>query len=209
MSLQEVPTRERGTNQRHVNDMFATAVLLSAVFISLTAGQVDQTLTPKAFGDAVVKAVVSRIHQSGIFPCDCSLLRRIAFVESKDGRDPQTYRDSYHGGIWQVDEIGFNDTQNTASHMKLAAKHQEIKEYFEIDWPSVTWMDLRKPLYSGLAARLLLFNVPYKIPCASIELQGQYWNSYYNTILGAGTPEKFVADVQKLERQKTGTLDQN
>ena len=186
--------------------MIATAVLLSAVLTSLTAGQlVDLTRTPEASGKAVVKAVVSLIRQSGIFPDDQSLLRRIAFVESKDGKDRRTYRAGYHGGIWQVDQIGFNDTQDTASHTKkLAVKHQQIKEHFGIDWPSVTWMDLRKPLYSGLAARLRLFNVKDPIPPASdIEQQGQYWKEHYNSnsTNAAGTVPKFVNDVQKLEAQ--------
>ena len=39
--------------------MIATTVLLSAVCISLSDGQVDQTLTAEASGEAVVKAVIS------------------------------------------------------------------------------------------------------------------------------------------------------
>ena len=182
--------------------MIATAVLLSAVFISLTAGQVDQTLTPEASGKAVVKAVVSRIRQSGIFPDDRSLLRRIAFVESKDGTDQQTYRAGYHGGIWQVDQIGFQDTQNTASNESKLA----VNEQFEIDWPSVSWMDLRKPLYSGLAARLRLSNYPIP-PASNIEQQGQYYYNTSNSTKAAGTVQKFVDDVQALAAQ-TGRHDQ-
>ena len=72
-----------------------------------------------------------------------------------------------------------------------------------IDWPTVRWEDLRKPLYSGLAARLKLSNVKVPIPLASeIEEQGQYWKDYYNSKLGAGTVEKFVEDVEALRSLK-------
>ena len=187
--------------------MIVAAVLLFC--ISLSAGQVDQTLTAGASGEAVVEAVVSRIRLSGIFPSDRSLLRRIAFVESKDGADQRTYRAGYHGGIWQVDQIGFQDTQNTASHPGLIAKHQKIQDNFGIDWSRVTWMDLRKPLYSGIAARLFLSNIPEAIPPASeIEKQGDYWKIHYNSNAdnAAGTVQKFVNDVRALEAGK-GIID--
>ena len=59
-------------------------------------------------------------------------------------------------------------------------------------------MDLRKPLYSGIAARLFLSNTPEPIPLASeIEMQGNYWKMYYNRN-GAGTVQKFVDDVMAL-----------
>ena len=29
-------------------------------------------------------------------------MRRLAYVESRDGLDTDTYREDYHGGIWQV-----------------------------------------------------------------------------------------------------------
>ena len=76
---------------------------------------------------------------------------------------------------------------------------------FGIDWSSVTWVDLRKPLYSGIAARLFLSNIPEAIPAASeIEQQGQYWKTHYNSNAdsAAGTVQKFVNDVLALEAAK-------
>ena len=84
--------------------------------------------------------------------------------------------------------------------------------------------DLRKPLYSGLAARLKLSNIEDGIPLSSnLEAQGQYWKNYYNrhfsTLpfpapeaeagrggnfswlplpVGGGSIEKFVKDVEAL-----------
>ena len=145
----------------------------------------------------MVDDVVECIDNSSIFPSDNGFLRRIAWVESKFGNDRGTYRTDYHGGIWQVDEIGFDDTKNTAAHPSLARKYKLIHDYFNIDWKEVTWEDLRKPLYSGLAARLFLSNVKSKIP-TTLCGQAAYWKKHYNKT-GKGTVSKFVEDVNALE----------
>ena len=58
--------------------------------------------TPKGKGASVVKEVVDIINGLGIFPNDHKFLCRVAWVESKYGEAPGTYRSGYHGGIWQV-----------------------------------------------------------------------------------------------------------
>ena len=181
----------------------AVLTMILSQGITFSWGQVDQTVVAESNGENVVNAVVSRIRQSGIFPQDHSFLRRIAYVESKDGNDDNTYRAGYHGGIWQVDDIGFRATQDVSSHPALEGKHRRIREVFGIDWSNVQWMDLRKPLYSGLAARLFLSNINQEIPLASdISGQAQYWKTYYNTKTGAGTVQKFIDDVMALERSQ-------
>ena len=67
-----------------------------------------------------------------------------------------------------------------------------------IDWTTVQWVDLRKPLYSALAARLFLSNVPSAIP-SGLQEQAAYWKNYYNTSSGAGSDSKFINDVKALE----------
>ena len=154
----------------------------------------NMTLQEGASGADVVKSVVSDIQS--LFGDDKQFLRRVAYVESKDGTDPNTYRSGYCGGIWQVDVAGFNDTQATGSHPKLVAKYEKIKDRFGIDWPKVEWSDLKKPLYSGLAARLFLLNIPASIP-SDIPGQAKYWKDHYNKT-GKGTVEKFIKDVEAL-----------
>ncbi|XP_013404302.1 von Willebrand factor A domain-containing protein 2 [Lingula anatina] len=161
---------------------------------------VDRTVEAKVSGTAVVEAVVDRIQSSGIFPDDKLFLRRIAYVESKDGTDSNTYRDNYFGGIWQVDRIGFESTQDTSSHPGLTSKFEAIRTKFNIDWTTVSWSDLQKPLYSGLAARLFLSNINQVIP-RDISGQATYWKRYYNSNSGAGTEQKFIDDVTELEKQ--------
>ena len=176
--------------------------VFDTVTMCLGFGQsVDHTRVPGSSGTPVVHAAVAQIQQSGVFPDDHSLLRRIAYVESRDGTHPDTYRAGYHGGIWQVDLIGFMDTQDTASHPGLHAKYQKIQEHFGIDWPTVQWMDLRKPLFSALAARLLLSNKSPSIPRASnLSGQAEYWKLHYNTQSGKGTVKNFIDDVKALEQ---------
>lgn len=63
----------------------------------------DQTRLAGATGASVVESVVSLIRESCLFADDKRFLRRLAYVQSRDGTDPKTYgRSNYHGGIWQV-----------------------------------------------------------------------------------------------------------
>lgn len=165
------------------------------MFQQTPAQGVDRTLEAEASGVSEVRAVVGKIE--AVFGNDNQFLRRIAYVESIDGTHQNTYQNGYHGGIWQVDEIGFRDTQNIASHPGLSAKYEQIMREFGINWPDVEWMDLRKPLYSGIAARLKLLNILAPIPC-DIAGQAAYWKRYYNTVLGRGTEQKFIDDVRAL-----------
>ena len=121
---------------------------------------VDLTIQEGTNGSAVVSACLSRLRDSEIFDSDNEILRRIAYVETNDGNSPETYRTDYHGGIWALSEDLFDETKNTASHeSSLASLYQDIQAKFSIDWAEVQWYDLRKPLYSALAARLYLSTV--------------------------------------------------
>ena len=67
---------------------------------------------------------------------------------------------------------------------ELAAKRDTIRRVFGIDWTYVTWNDLRKPLYSGLAVRLFLSQLELttmaSIPLAGdVAGQAQFWFDYY------------------------------
>ena len=177
-------------------------LLLNAFQLSTQQG-VDRTMQREATGADVVRAVSNRIQ--AVFGNDRQFLRRIAFVESKDGTDSNTFRSGYHGGIWQVDEIAFRSTKDTASHPGLIAKHQQILDTFGINWSDVEWSDLRIPLFSGLAARLFVSNIPADIPC-DISGQATYWKRHYNTFAGAGTEEKFMEDVNALNRMESKSL---
>jgi len=65
-----------------------------------------------------------------------------------------------------MDTIGFQDTQQTSSHPGLVNKFARIQAAYGIDWVAVSWIDLKKPLYSAIAARLYLSNIPGAIPAS-------------------------------------------
>ena len=91
------------------------AVFSAAFLLCTCLGQapgIDLTLQLEAAGTDVVLASIGRIEQAGIFPSDNRLLRRVAFAETRDGVDSDTFRAGYNGGIWQVDEDIFNQTQD-------------------------------------------------------------------------------------------------
>ena len=129
-------------------------------------------------------------------------MRRIAATESNFGTHPNTYRSGYDGGIWQVDRIGFLETQSTSSHPGLARKHALIKEKLGIDWSTVTYSDLRKPLYSALAARQVISNWPRAIP-DTVDGQANEWKTYYNTEAGAGTVKHFIDNSELISGDAT------
>ena len=181
-------------------------VLLTTVLVLIVVGNADDddddkvdiptnTLVIEANGKEVVVDVVEAIRESDIFPEDYNFTERVVCIESNNGNHPNTYREGYHGGIWQVDEVGYEATKDISSHPDLVEKHRKIKEKFGIDWMKTSWEDLRKPFYSGLAARLYLSNIPEAIP-ADVEEQAKYWKKHYNTSKGKGKEKKFVVECK-------------
>ncbi len=185
--------------------------LLSALCLLVCLGRcwvqgVDLTLTVGETGKAVVQAVVAKIEASEIFPTDNRLLRRIAYVESKDGTLTKfSTCQNHNGGIWQVhvDEAAFMRSKDPM----LLDLHSRIKDNFEdvgpIEWIDVAWCDLRKPFYSGLAARLLLHisSTQEAFPAAgNISGQAAYWKKHFNGD-DSGTVEEFVNTLEDLEAE--------
>jgi len=124
------------------------------VLLGVALAQIqDLTRISGSSGPQVVESVTSLIHESCVFPNDRLLLRRFAYVISDDGQKAFTYRLGFDGGIWQVTQQDFQVTQNDPN---LQQYYNDIATRFGINWNTVQWMDLRKPLYSGLSAALFL-----------------------------------------------------
>ncbi|KAL8562359.1 hypothetical protein ACOMHN_066073 [Nucella lapillus] len=135
------------------DSMWRPALAL-ALLCGCAVGQIqDATRQPGTAGPQVVEAVINLIRESCVFPNNRLLLRRFAFMVTNDGQNAGTYRPGFDGGIWAVSESAFRGTQNDA---RLAAYYQDIVSRFGIAWNSLQWSDLRKPLFSGLAAALYM-----------------------------------------------------
>lgn len=73
----------------------------------------------------------------------------------------------------------FRATQSCSGVLRLPCNN--ILEGFGIDWTTVTWSDLRKPLYSGLAAGLYTtLRLGSSVMYSNIGAQEQFWRTYYH-----------------------------
>lgn len=105
-----------------------------------------------------------------------------------------TIRDEYEAqgrGILQFDIVGFDDTQK-----RFGGKYPEIvaelAEHLGIHWHCVTFEMLEyAPLLSAVFCRAKYYLVPHAIPNTRAE-RAQYWKTWYNSELGAGTVEHYL-----------------
>ena len=82
--------------------MAKSVVVLLMLAALPTILAVDNTRVERENGAAIVQAVIDLIQDNCIYSNDRLFLRRLAYVESRDGTDPDTFRAGYFGGIWQV-----------------------------------------------------------------------------------------------------------
>ena len=175
--------------------MQTVAVLLCcAALLGVAHTQVDLTLVPEAKGTTVVQACLAKITNAKIFSADNQMLRRIAYVETRDGNDADTYTPTNNGGIWQLSESKFLQTKTNSSSTLING----INNSFGITWSTTQWVDLRKPLYSALAARLYLYLISTSIPLGNdINGQASYWLNQYTS--NSGTTSDFTSAVTVLQ----------
>lgn len=133
-------------------------------------------------GDEVVEKCLEKLQilvKFEVFPDDKNLMRRIAFVMSRNGDATFTLHND--GGIWQVSKYAFEDTKDESGHTRLPRKYQKMKDVLGIkDWRKVRLIDLEIPIYSALAARLYLSNFAEGIPPSyKIDKQQEYWWRFY------------------------------
>ncbi len=75
-----------------------------------------------------------------------------------------------------------------------------IKTHFEIEWRETRWIDLEKPFYSGLAARLYLASIEGTKPIPeTVETQAAFWRTFFPN--GQNSSRKFIDDVTELENK--------
>ena len=98
--------------------------VIQSLIYCISAQGVDLTRVPKVNGAGVVHAATAIIQSSRIFENDHGLLRRIAYVQSKDGTDDDTFGPESFGGIWQLNRKAFKTTKNESAYVDiLRPKH--------------------------------------------------------------------------------------
>ena len=167
-------------------------LLAAAILRSVSSQNLSEAvLEDGANGTAVVLLSVVHIQQAAIFPDDNELLRRIAYVETRDGVSDTTNI----GGIWAVSKEAFERTKSSTNTL-LRLKLTQISQSFGIKWRDVVLSNLSKPFYSALAARLVLFLAPRTIPSKTdIVAQAQFWKEYYRN----GSLDKFIGATNELQ----------
>ena len=92
-------------------------------------------------------------------------------------------------------------TQDFASFVILQTKINSIQQQLGINWQTVTWSDLRKPLYSGLAAILyccVIENGANNTPIPqTVTGQATYWKQFFDSN-PANTPQTFIDAVSNI-----------
>lgn len=123
------------------------------------------------------------------------LLLETAGAETNFGtyEDPTIYAGM---GITQIDKNPFYDIRQRCSQ----EDRKRVLDYFGIDIQLVNWDDLRyNPLLAMIFTRLKYKKIPEEIP-ADVNGRAIYWKEFYNSKLGKGTPEKYLAIVKKYDR---------
>ena len=165
-----------------------------------------------ACGSDVVEAVlIARLKKCDIFKEDYQFLRRLAFVETRDGADENTFTRQESGGIWGLHKDKLDVLHSETSLFKNETVWTVVSECIAMaviensNEPVVPSVDfLNKPLLSGLAAGLYLYyleiNGTAKIPSAgNTEDQARFWKAYYHS--GKLTEQDFIQWVYILERE--------
>ncbi|KAK7505145.1 hypothetical protein BaRGS_00003715, partial [Batillaria attramentaria] len=153
---------------------------VAAMLVTSSQGQgVDMTIVEEAKGAQVVESVVARIKARYWRP---TLLYFYTFSHEN------------------VDEAMFDGTQDgTSTYVNTAIS--TIDSALGIDWSTVTWYDLRKPLYSGLAAalasikRLGYYSMPGGVNPQS-QMFGWLYPSYSNSTFINGAEDATAFDCR-------------
>ena len=147
-----------------------------------------------ANGSCVVEAVLKHLEDSGIFPPDHGFMRRIAYVETKDGTNITentnvVILEHKRVGIWGLSDNMVNSMRHQLKLHRHETKYDILAEYseqiyrkFDVSMTGDEKLNLRIPLVSGIAAR---FYFEYLTVLRNEELpedlarQAFFWASYY------------------------------
>lgn len=102
-------------------------------------------------------------------------------------------------------KINRNMYDQTKASGVLQTARDQLKSTLGIDWSKTNWEDLRRPLYSGVAAALytLLKAGSSGVP-ATIEKQASFWTS--STTHSTGEAHDFYSKVNTLVGCKYNTF---
>ena len=162
-----------------------------------------------ASGSCVVEAVLKLLEDSKIFPPDHGFMRRIAYVETRDGTNiisENTNENNLHEGvgIWGLTHYFLGNMRHALQHdpkyRSLFPVSEKIYEQFGVSMTGNETLNMTNPVVSGIAAHfflhyLIVLKDLYKIP-EDIAGQASFWANIYH--IGAN-PTVFEEGVMELE----------
>ncbi|XP_078488842.1 uncharacterized protein LOC104266065 [Ciona intestinalis] len=159
---------------------------------------IDLTTQANATGAAVVSRCIELIENSGIFRDDSNLLRRLAYVETTDGVSYVANQ----GGIWKISQFVFTELQT--QNFNASNYYAAVTTHFSIDWQSVTYADLDKPIYSALAARLVIAHAEIIVSgtiSTDVNVQYNTWAFYFHDNQQSTTLSEFTTSIAQIPTQ--------
>ena len=106
------------------------------------------------------------------------------------GKDDVTLGPAY--GVYQIEPATFDDINR---YLKRRADIRIIVQSFLSPWPDELHQLVGNLNYATAIARVKYWMAPEPLP-AGLPGIAEYWNKYYNSYLGAGTPEQFIEDYR-------------
>ena len=170
----------------------------------------EWTNSNNANGSEVVEEVLQQLDEPHIFSPDYGFMRRMAYVETRDGTvttAENTSNNLCHKrvGIWGLTEsmlyhmkVGMR--RNSTKYQEVFAVSEDICEEIGVNMTGHEKLNMRNPLVSAIAARFyLLYLTELENEDLPEDLMGQalFWGSHYTEINADYT--KFLEDVMELE----------
>ena len=154
--------------------------------------------TSKATGEKLITEGINDVVQNETVK---KFLKEIAYVESKFGKDKNTFREKTKS-VFQIDDIAFQELQRRLNpDTDVGKSTREYNEYLKInkgiDLTKVSFDDLNRPDIGAAASRAILLSFPGAIP-ETRKGRAQYWKDNWNKS-GAGTPEKYLKDLENVQ----------
>ena len=182
-------------------------LVLACCCLHASNGCPNQRQISGTSGSEVVNQVLDTIECSGVFEDDHSFMRRLAYVETKDGTEGQGTT-----GIWNVtvQHLKAMNYHVVLGNPKLSKVSDQICTELGVNIMKAVRnnksQDLSNPLGSGVFARFYLYYVAVvngqEIPPGEdISGQATFWKSHFKMNAETATVNHFKERVDELKLQ--------
>ncbi len=132
-----------------------------------------------------------------------AMLRETAITESNYGRAIYNNKRGFGYGAFQFDPIGMKQSLLVAESKgqlnKIRLLSLTTSDLSPANYKGVYENDLQlKSTLQAILCRMYYAGIREAIP-STLEGRARYWKKYYNSVLGAGTPEKYIARVKNFK----------